>query len=74
MTNEDTTADVPISNWTLATGTKPGARDLYSPHTRSTARHAQPEARSSQELRREPSRPNSECELGAECNGYPCCG
>ena len=24
MTNEDTTADVPISNWTLATRTKPG--------------------------------------------------
>ncbi len=37
MTNEDTTADVPISSWTLATGTKPGARDVYSPHTRSTA-------------------------------------
>jgi hypothetical protein len=51
MTNEDTTADVPISNWTLATGTKPGARDVYSPHTRSTARHVQPEAKSSQELR-----------------------
>ncbi len=31
MTNEDTTADVPISNWTLATGTKPGARGVYSP-------------------------------------------
>ena len=51
MTNEDTTADVPISNWTLATGTKPGARDVYSPHTRSTARHVEPEAKSSQELR-----------------------
>jgi hypothetical protein len=32
MTNEDTTADVPISNWTLATGTKPGARDVYAPY------------------------------------------
>jgi hypothetical protein len=51
MTNEDTTADVPISDWTLATGTKPGARDVYSPHTKSTARHAQPEAQSSQALR-----------------------
>ena len=40
MTNEDTTANVPISDWTLATGTKPGARDVCSPHTRSTARHA----------------------------------
>ena len=50
MTNEDTTADVPISNWTLATGTKPGARDVYSPHTRSTARHVAPEAKSSLEL------------------------
>ena len=30
MTNEDNTTDVPISNWTLATGTKPGARDVYS--------------------------------------------
>ena len=37
MTNEDTTADVRISNWTLATGTKPGARDVYSP-TRDAAR------------------------------------
>jgi hypothetical protein len=37
MTNEDTTADVPISNWTLATGTKPGAREVYSPPTTSTA-------------------------------------
>ena len=27
MNNEDNTADVRISNWTLATGTKPGARE-----------------------------------------------
>ena len=26
MTNEDNTTDVPFSNWTLATGTKPGVR------------------------------------------------
>ena len=26
MTNEDNITNVPISNWTLATGTKPGAR------------------------------------------------
>lgn len=49
MTNEDNTTDVPISNWTLATGTKPGARYVYSPPTRSTARHVVPEAKSSQE-------------------------
>ena len=29
MTNEHNTTDVPISNWTLATGTKPGARYVY---------------------------------------------
>ena len=33
MTNEDNTSNVPISNWTLATGTKPGARYVYSPPT-----------------------------------------
>jgi len=37
MTNEDTTASVRVSNWTLATGTKPGARDVYSAPTPSTA-------------------------------------
>ena len=31
MTSENNTTDVPISNWTLATGTKPGARDGDSP-------------------------------------------
>ena len=30
MTNEDNTADVRNSNWTLATGTKPGAREVCS--------------------------------------------
>jgi hypothetical protein len=49
MTNEDTTTEVPISNWTLATGTTPGARYVYSPNTRSTARHVEPEAKSSPE-------------------------
>ena len=29
MTNDGTTEDVPTSNWTLATGTKPGARDAF---------------------------------------------
>ena len=34
MTNEDNTADATrVSNWTLATGTKPGTREVYSPTT-----------------------------------------
>jgi signal transduction histidine kinase len=33
MTNEDNTAEAPVSNWTLATGTKPGAREVYSPQS-----------------------------------------
>ena len=33
MTNEENAADVRISNWTLATGTMPGARYVYSPTT-----------------------------------------
>ena len=41
MTNENTTADVRISNWTLATGTKPGMRHVYSP-TRDAAQQAAP--------------------------------
>ena len=49
MTNEDNTNHVPISNWTLATGTKPGARYVYWPPARSTARHVAPEAKSSRE-------------------------
>ncbi len=39
MTNEENAADVRISNWTLATGTMPGARYVYSPTTMSTASH-----------------------------------
>ena len=50
MTNEDNVANVPISNWTLATGTKPGAREVYAPPARSTAPHIAPDAQSSQEL------------------------
>ena len=49
MTNEDNTTDVPISDWTLATGTKPGARYVYSLPTSSTARHVEPTARPSQQ-------------------------
>jgi len=29
MTSHDNTSDVPLSNWTLATGTKPGERYVY---------------------------------------------
>jgi hypothetical protein len=47
MTNEETTADVPVSNWTLATGTKPSAREVYSPPTSGSVRRPEPEARSS---------------------------
>jgi hypothetical protein len=54
MTNEDNTTDVPISNWTLATGTKPGARYVYSPPTRSTARHAEPSQAVAAAVRPEP--------------------
>jgi hypothetical protein len=51
MTNEDDTADAArVSNWTLATGTKPGAREVYSPPPGSTAARVGPEARSSWEL------------------------
>ena len=45
MTNEDNT-DVRISNWTLATGTKSGERHVYSPITKSTGRHVEPEVKS----------------------------
>jgi hypothetical protein len=47
MTNEENAADVRISNWTLATGTKPGVREVSSPPTRSTAARVEPEAKSS---------------------------
>lgn len=51
MANEDNTADVRISNWTLATGTKPGAREVSSLTTRSAARHVALEAKSLPKLR-----------------------
>ena len=49
MTNEDNTTDVPTSNWTLATGTKPGAREVYAPPARSTAACSASEAKSLEE-------------------------
>jgi hypothetical protein len=38
MNNEDTTADVRISNWTLATKTTPQARDISSSTSDDTRR------------------------------------
>ena len=45
MAHEQDTTDVRVSNWTLATGTKPGAREVCSPATRSTLRRLEPEAK-----------------------------
>jgi hypothetical protein len=42
MSDQDNTGNVPISNWTLATGTKPGARDVASPPRRSINSHEEP--------------------------------
>ena len=39
MTNEQNITDVPVSNWTLATRTKPGARDVYWGTSPGTVRH-----------------------------------
>ena len=50
MTHEDNAAGVRISNWTLATNTKPGARYVYSPTPRSTASHVEAEAKASPAL------------------------
>jgi hypothetical protein len=47
MTNEHNTIGERLSNWTLATGTKPGARDVYLPTIRSTAPRVEPETKSS---------------------------
>ena len=41
MASENDTLDVPVSNWTLATGTHPGERDVYSIVPQN---HAQPSA------------------------------
>jgi hypothetical protein len=46
MNHEDNTAGVEISNWTLATGTKPTARRVYLPRDRSTAMRVKPDAKS----------------------------
>jgi hypothetical protein len=46
MTSKHDALHMPVSNWTLATGTRPGERHVYPTVRQSTARHAQPEARS----------------------------
>jgi hypothetical protein len=46
MTSHDTTSDVRLSNWTLATGTKPGERHVYPPVVQSTSRHSAADASS----------------------------
>jgi hypothetical protein len=47
MAHEQDTTDVRISNWTLATGTRPGAREVSSRPTRSTIARVEPEAKAS---------------------------
>jgi hypothetical protein len=55
MTTGDTTADTEQdSNWTRATGTKPGAREVYSPPPCSTAASVRPDARSSESRATQP--------------------
>jgi hypothetical protein len=45
MTNADHPADGRVSNWTLATGSKPGAREVCSPSTVGTPGREKPEAK-----------------------------
>jgi hypothetical protein len=40
MTSKDNESDVPVSNWTLATGTKPFERHVYPPMIQSTPRQS----------------------------------
>jgi hypothetical protein len=46
MATNDHALDQQLSNWTLATGTKPGERHVYGATSRRTARHSVPDARS----------------------------
>ena len=46
MTTKDHALDARVSNWTLATGTKPGERHVHGIPSRRTARHSVPDARS----------------------------
>jgi hypothetical protein len=40
MTSKDNRSDVPVSNWTLATGTKPFERHVYPPMVQNTAQQS----------------------------------
>lgn len=46
MTSKDNASDAPVSNWTLATGTKPGERHVYAPVNQTTVRHSAKDDRS----------------------------
>jgi len=46
MTIEDNASDVRLSNWTLATDTKPGERTAYPTMPERAARHPEREVRS----------------------------
>lgn len=46
MTSHDNASDLRVSNWTLATGTKPGERHVYAPVVQSASRHSKADARS----------------------------
>ncbi len=44
MAEKDRAVDPDVSNWTLATGTKPGERHVYSGNTVSVVRRELPRA------------------------------
>ncbi|HMF93416.1 MAG TPA: hypothetical protein VKE96_03945 [Vicinamibacterales bacterium] len=46
MTTEDNASALRISNWTLATGTKAGARHVYPATPMPEQKHSEPVARS----------------------------
>jgi hypothetical protein len=46
MTSENNASDVQVSNWTLATGTRPGERQVYQTVPQSHAQPSAPGARS----------------------------
>jgi len=46
MTTEDNASAVRISNWTLATGTQPGARHVYPPAPTPERQQSEPASRS----------------------------
>ena len=46
MTSENNESSVPISNWALATGTRPGERNVYQAEPKTTVQPSEPKARS----------------------------